>query len=79
MGEFLVICALAGLLGCGLPLLLFHETGVHLGSGAFDTVPVGARACGLVFLGSLVLGGLVTLLPAYTLTRNSAITLLENR
>ena len=77
VAEFVTTAVLAGLLGCGVPWLLWREHGVHLGELALANVTLAAPICLAVMAGTLVLGSVVTLVPALLLVRTSTISLLE--
>jgi predicted lysophospholipase L1 biosynthesis ABC-type transport system permease subunit len=79
VAEFVTTCTIAGLLGCGIPYALFHSEGIRLGDMALDNVRLNGPACAAVFLACVLLGGMVTLVPALLTVRLRVLELIEPR
>ena len=75
--EFLGMGLLAGAVGCLVPLILFHEHGVHLGELALSNVTLPAPICLGVLLMTVTVGSLATLVPALLMLRHDVPSLLE--
>lgn len=78
VSEFVALGVVAGVLGCGVPYLLWRNQGIHLGELALDNVTLDGAICLGVMIAAIVLGSLVTLIPAIALARANAVDLLEN-
>lgn len=77
--QSIVTCLLGGLIGAGLPFLIFHEHGLTLGGMALDNVTVSAHMFGLGVGVSVVLGVVAAILPGLRIARMNVMHAIEDR